>query len=350
MQPNAPHLERIRSQFLAFADRECRGSSPLYEALSRIVADDAALLGIAATVRSGQPAPNMLLGAVHALLMRGGTEPLRGWYGDLVDDPRDPSDVAGAFKDFCRRHEADLTRILGTRVVNTNEVARSAILFPAFAHVARLARSETIHPLEIGAAAGFNLLWAHHAYDYGTGSLAGDPNGRLVLRCEPRGAPVPDLAMERTRFAPPVGVDPHPIDVRNDDDALWLKALVWPEHEERAARLSLASELVRSRGVDLRRGDGADAVPEFAGTLPSGGALCVYHSFTENQMAPAARRTLDDSLTAAARVREVFRVGLEWLREHPAPTLWVDHYTPSGRRRQTLATGDTHGRWIAWGA
>ncbi len=63
--------EPLAKIFLRFAERECRGVSPLYEALARGVAADPRLLALAARAGAGQPPPNMLFAAVHALLLAG---------------------------------------------------------------------------------------------------------------------------------------------------------------------------------------------------------------------------------------------------------------------------------------
>ncbi len=36
------------------------------------------------------------------------------------------------------------------------------------------------------------------------------------------------------------GLDLNPLDVRDDDAVRWLQTLVWPEHEDRRARLTAA--------------------------------------------------------------------------------------------------------------
>jgi len=51
-----------------FAQQECQGSSPLYEHLATKIANDEDLLDIASSIPQDQPAPNLLLAAVHYLL------------------------------------------------------------------------------------------------------------------------------------------------------------------------------------------------------------------------------------------------------------------------------------------
>ena len=62
--------DALARRFVRFADQECRGYAPFYDQLARGIARDPDLLTIAACTRSGQQAPNLLLAAVHYLLLR----------------------------------------------------------------------------------------------------------------------------------------------------------------------------------------------------------------------------------------------------------------------------------------
>ena len=72
--------EELSRQWEVFAERECRGYSPLYESICRSVAVDDDLLAL---VESGPPSarqPNVLLAAVHYLLLGGVDHPLAEVY------------------------------------------------------------------------------------------------------------------------------------------------------------------------------------------------------------------------------------------------------------------------------
>ena len=93
--------EELSRQWEVFAERECRGYSPLYESVCRSVAVDNDLLAL---VESGPPSalqPNVLLAAVHYLLLGGVDHPLAEVYaGTSRTDP------APQFRDFCLTHRA----------------------------------------------------------------------------------------------------------------------------------------------------------------------------------------------------------------------------------------------------
>jgi hypothetical protein len=78
--------------------------------------------------------------------------------------------------------------------VQTNEVRRCSYLLPAVTLAARLAAPAPLALIEAGASARLNLGLDGYAYDYGTGTIAGDPRSQLTLQCELRGGTPPPLA------------------------------------------------------------------------------------------------------------------------------------------------------------
>jgi hypothetical protein len=171
--PDAP-LEALAQRFMRFAEQECGDYAPFYAHLARGIAHDPELLAIAAHTRSGQQAPNLLLAAVHDLLLRGADHALAAFYpsvAHLAAVP--PGDPLPAFRAFCRDHRAALIDLVSTRLVQTNEPQRCTVLLPAFSMVARLASGRPLALIEVGASAGLNLLFDRYGYDYGAGQSAG---------------------------------------------------------------------------------------------------------------------------------------------------------------------------------
>jgi hypothetical protein len=187
--------ETHAQRFERFAEQECRGVSPLYERLSLGIAADPELLALAAHAGAGQPAPNLLLAAVHFLLLKGARHALSAHYPSVrrpsARGAPAPLDELGepypAFRSFCDEHAATLQHLISTRLVQTNEVRRSACLLPAFGLVARRGGDRPLALVEIGASAGLNLLWDRYGYDYGQGRRYGDPHSPVQISCTPRG-------------------------------------------------------------------------------------------------------------------------------------------------------------------
>jgi Uncharacterized protein conserved in bacteria (DUF2332) len=98
-------------------------TSPLYRALCSVVAEDERLLGMLDCRRPGQDPSFLRFGAVHYLLLSGVEHPLSRFYASVSADPIAPDAATGwAFRDFCRRYEADLRSLIARKLVQTNVV------------------------------------------------------------------------------------------------------------------------------------------------------------------------------------------------------------------------------------
>jgi hypothetical protein len=350
----APAPDAISRRFRVFADAECRGSSPLYERLSYGVADDPDLVALAAHGRPGQPLPNLFFAAVRYLLRAEPSHPLASFYPSLSPIPN-PGDPLPAFRHFCLAHAGAMRDLLATRLVQTNEVRRSACLLPAFGLVAARAPGRPLALLEIGPSAGLNLLPDRYGFHYSDGRRAGDPASPVQLACELRGpvsAPIPET-VPAIGFR--LGIDLNPVDVRDADAVAWLRALVWPEHRERAALLDAALAVARREPPRLLAGDALDRLPDALATIPPGLAVCVFHSMVLNQFTPEARGRLAAILLDHGRARDIYRVSLGdlftegvSLADGPRPMLRLLTYHRGAVAEETFARCDPHGSWIEW--
>jgi len=96
----------------------------------------------------------------------------------------------------------------------------------------------------------------------------GAPDSTVALFCELRGPLVPPLPSRAPVIADRIGIDLAPIDAGDPEAALWLRACVWPEQRDRAARLRLALAVARSARLPLVAGDAVDALPAAIAALP----------------------------------------------------------------------------------
>jgi hypothetical protein len=335
----------LAARFSRFAEREATGACPLYERLARAIAGDADLLRLAASARAGQPVPNLFLAAVHCLVLQGRAPALAPFYAG--DGPPPSGDPGPALRATCLEHCDELRRLLATRLVQTNEVRRSACLFPAFALVARQAADRPLALVEVGASAGLNLVWDRYAYDYGDGRLYGATGSPVRIRSVVRGARPPGLAAGTPPIADRVGLDLEPLDLGDPAARLWLQALVWPGEGDRAALLDQAVRLVAPAPPRILAGDALVRLPDVLREIDSGSAVCVFHTHTANQLTPGQRARLDELLRAEARRRLLFRLSLEWL-DGPAPRLHRACLDAGGCTDRLLAYCGPHGEWLEW--
>jgi hypothetical protein len=340
-------IEMLSQQFRRFGERECVPASPLYGRLAVGIADDHALLAIAATAQA-RPVPNLLLAAVHFLLLQGADPALEAFYPDLAGDSQMPQigEPFALFRAFCLDHADAIQALLAHRRVQTNEVRRCACLLPAFTVAARRLGDHPLALVEVGASAGLNLLWDRYHYDYGIGGQCGDPSAPVRLACELRGDRRPPLPAPMPAIATRVGLDLNPIDVRDDDAALWLRALIWPEQRDRAALLAQAIGVAQQHPPPLLAGDAIALLPGVLANIPADATLCIYHSFTLNQFPSEARERFAALIAEHAARHNLALIAIEW--REPYPSVDLSLFEDGMRTDLRLAHCDAHGSWIEW--
>src|SRR5262245_22048375 len=240
--------------WIYFADTSCRGYSPLYDRICRAVAANDDVLDLVGEAPRRGHQPNVLLGAVHYLLLGGLDHPLADVYTGTSD-----ADPGPLFIDVCLTHRAEILELLATRHTNTNEVGRSAVLGPALTEVA--ARSgEPLTLVDVGCSAGVNLHCDRYALDYGPAGTTGPQDAPVRIACEVIGGH-PPIARALPPIAERVGIDREPVDLADDDEIRWLLACVWPD-TGRIPRTRLALGELRRTPPRVVRGDAVDAVGE----------------------------------------------------------------------------------------
>src|SRR5919107_5072905 len=187
----------ISDKYAEFATREARGVSPAYERLAMAVSRDDEILALLAGLPPAKQQPNLLFGVVRLL-------------GGPVEDPV-------PFHDYVVENWPVVESELRTRVTQTNEVGRCAVLLPVLAGL-----PQPLALLEVGASAGLCLYPDRYTYRYGNGVLG---TGRPVLECTATGLPSP-LAVPEVVWR--AGLDLDPLGVTDPSDFAWLDSLIWP--------------------------------------------------------------------------------------------------------------------------
>jgi hypothetical protein len=243
--------------------------------------------------------PLLLLGAMRDDALREGNgHPL--WQAIAAAEPEVRCATPAALATALSPDRRAVWLTLEARFVQTNETSRAlAWLWPA----ALAARSDPARPIvlaDIGASAGLNLVADHLP----------------AIWEQPDGAAVPVTPL------PPIigrtGFDSRPVDARDDDQARWLRACVWPGQRSRIERLEAAIGAFRR----LARGGAGPAVltcaaREVAARLPrpphtGGPRVIAYQTVVRDYMQA-------DDLRAYER-------GMDgWLQEcPPASALWME--------------------------
>ena len=347
MPTDQEQLSSLGRTFKRFADENFTGSSPLYAALAGSVAEDIDVLGIASSAR-GRPVPNLLFAAVHYLLMSGIDSALSSFYPSLTPDPRPNSAAYTHFREFCLAHESAIRDLLSTRLVQTNEVGRCAYLMPGFSLIADENPGLPLSLVDIGTSAGLHLLWDRYSYEYVCHAITGDTSSPVQVKAEVRGSNSPPIPAAFPSVAFRIGLDLNPIRLTDPDSALWLRALIWPEHERRAAQIKAAIGLAIENPPTLVAGNALETLPSVLDRIPAKSTLCIFHNYTLNQFSLEDRSRFDAILDECSMDRDVHLLSGEGLWGHDYAVLELVSIRSGSRSSRTLANVDFHGRWLEW--
>jgi hypothetical protein len=352
-------LDTLAERYARFA-AECEGISPLYAFLSAKIAQDRELLTLALACRPGQPPGNLLLGAVHFLLLQQPDHPLAAYYPSLTPQPLPREAAFPTFKAFCLEQQLALEEIVATHWVQTNEIRRCTYLLLAFAHIAKQTMhqgvAEPLAILELGASAGLNLLWDRYAYLYQHHGPQGEQvyeagvaDAVVRLHCVVRGDHMPPLPMTLPPVAWRMGLDLNPIDLRNAHHYLWLQALIWPEHHDRVALLEDARLIYHQHPPQLRQGDIAADLAGILAEMPAYATPVIFHTHVFNQVSGDVRERVLQQIADFSRERTLYRVGNDLEKpELQSFPLTLQIYQNSAVTTEHLADVDGHGRWLKW--
>ena len=339
-----------------FAERECRGYSPLYERICHAVARDDELLGLTAVGPPSARQPNVLLAAVHYLLLGGLDHPLADVYAG-----RSTADPAPLFRDVCLANRDEVLELLATRRTQTNECGRSAVIVAALAWVAGRV-GEPLALLDVGASAGLNLLCDQYRIDYGAAGVTGPLDSSVRIECRV------------LRGHPPIGAR----------SPCWRNASGWTARRStsttptRRAGCSRAcgptpgdsnaprprSRSARDANPQVVVGDAIADVGSVLDRLPGHATPCVTTTWMLAYLTPQQRSAFVDELA-----RFAVRRPLAWISaEGPGVVDCIDVGEPPGHDPTTpsalgavlydrdgyeatmLGWVHPHGRWIDWRA
>ena len=249
------------------------------------------------------------------------------------------------FIDFCSLRREALSELLAHRQTQTHEVRRAAVIATAFASLREEIAGRPVALLDVGAAAGLNLMLDQYGYQVGDEQLSAAAPGAPVLRTLSRGAKPPTLAPRPLNIAARLGLDTDPLDVLDEDAMRWLRACIWPEELERVALLDQATGFARARAPRVEKGDAVRDLLRAVATLPNDLPLCVMHTIMLAYLDDAGRASFAQTLGSIAATRETYWVSLEAFNASPATALADDAARASRRGDALLSVGRWRGGW-----
>lgn len=352
-------IDKWRAEFRRFAELREAQPSPLYRTLAaQIAADPTPYRALLAAIPANEQAPNLLFAAVHYRLSERPAAPLADFYASLRARPEPPDErAARLFREFCARHREALLPLLQQRRTQTNEVRRGLLVWPAVSIAGTIARRAALPLalLELGCSAGLNLLCDQYAYRYedenGVIHRAGNACSALELDAQLRGPLLPPLNAKPPAIHSRIGSDLNPIDIHDEGELAWLKALVWPEHRDRRHYLEQAIGIARSYPpLDLRRGDALQLLPTITAALPANCAPLIFHTYLAQQLPPPQRARLPGLIAACARRFPLaFHLWHERGAANPYPELKLRQFAGGELvSERLLAYAEAHARWLEW--
>ncbi len=283
-----------------------------------------------------------LAGALHDLARRAEHPDLTRLYPP--NPLPDTGTLARAALDTIKTADADVMRWLD-HPPQTNEVARSAILYAGLMQIA----AETGLPLsifEIGCSAGLNLIPDRYAYRLGDvrGGQAGSP---VVLVPDWQGATPagvdPDIASRR-------GCDRNVLDVTDAVHAERIISYVWPDQTDRINRVIAALDLARTDPPRIDQADAGDWIETvITDNATPGNTRVVLHSIAFQYFPEEVQRRITARIETAGAMATA-DTPLAWLSFEQFGTegprlvlrLWP------GDTSRVLAKADAHCRSIRW--
>jgi len=280
-------------------------------------------------------APLRLFGGVHYLELAG----------------IEPYALSGEWDDFRAALEAQrdfLGRFVREQAVQTNEVQRCFALLPAFLVLAAESGAEALDLVELGPAAGLNLLWDRYAYEYRAGRWGSSALRLSGVEYEP--VP-PEVLRQRLAVRRRLGIDLNPVDVTSEHGARLLHAFLWPGRVERAQRLRAAIAILRREPPTLVRGDYVELLPSVLAERDEDALTVVFQTASTGYIGAERRAELRALLEQAGREGP-----LGWISTRAVEELEEDRHDsyeleiglwPGGERRLLLRC-DFHGNWLRW--
>jgi len=343
------NIEKVSRIFKSFAEKECKGVSGLYYRLSHEVSEDNDLLRLALNSRERQPVPNLFFGSIHYLLLKYPGEELSNYYPSI--SKRVSSNIPiKLIKEFCVRRKAEILEVLKDRIVQTNAINRTSYLMPIV--FSRFDPDQQINLIDIGTSSGLTLNFEKYEYDYGNNKIYGD--SRVKIKTKILEGNLPKFN-ERLSVKRKIGIDQNPLDLTKEDNARWLKSLIWPDLQARFERLESAIELAKGSKLELYKAGDPKGFKEIIDQVPVSEGLMIYHTHVLYQFSSEERKGFREMLDKLGKERDYKYLAVEanavFDREDDKSNgikIELTEYQEGDKHTGTIGETDGHANWIKW--
>ncbi|WP_329787706.1 DUF2332 domain-containing protein [Lentzea sp. DG1S-22] len=327
-------LDLAQRRLREFAE-EAAAISPLYEHLASRAAADPEVAALLTAASEDNATGELLLAAAHRLVQAEPFHQLSNYYPSLGGTYGADESTWPLFREFLLERGDRVRALVSSQVIQTNEVRRAALLYPAVAAAAKQAGGP-IGLVEVATTAGLLLGLDQYSYRYQTAEagqvVAGPAKAALGLHCALElapGAVLPKLP-KAVKVAAKAGIGVAPADLTDEDAYAWLEACVWADQPERLRLFGVACGVLRKNPPRLVTGD---PVADLAKAVePIDAPLVVLSSGSGLDLAPA--------LSALGRP--------VWWAAHEAGELRLLRFGDGEVSSAVLATTEAHGQRLVW--
>jgi hypothetical protein len=342
-------LEKIKHRFIEFAESECKGNSALYYKLSIQISTDEELLKLASGTRVGQPIPNIFFAAVHYLLLKNCDKELAQYYPSIQKTQIIEIPFL-IFKAFCLENKDEIKVIISTKIVQTNVINRCTYLMPIFSKIiVEENRPSTI--IDIGTSAGLTLNFDQYEYWYNNQKVYG--NSKIINKSVIIDAAIPKI-YSITQPITKIGIDQNIIDPTDEDEIVWLKALIWPDQLERFITIEEALKLEELKNIKFIK---AQTIIDFETAIlkvDKTQNLIIYATHVLYQFSEEQKEAFYTMLEKVAQLRDFYFLSVEGIkilleRYHTKEiVIELTQFKNKQKIVTFLAETNGHGNWIKW--
>lgn len=293
--------------------------------------------------------PLRVTGGLHHLALTGSDLRLEPVYsGEVTDQSQVDALVLAIAKD----HDDALVGWLDGPP-QTNEAGRSASIMAGLLWLAERA-APRFDLLELGASAGVNTMMDRFHFELGEVEVgpAGSP---MQISTEWRGSGGPPPPVPGFEIVSVKGCDVAPIDLSDAEQALRLKAYVWPDAPERLLRIDAAIKLANERPPSLVNLGADDFVAQsLAEPQAAGTTRAIFHSIMWQYLPDTAQASISESIESAGEKATKDRP-IAWVSLETDPATFRHElsvrYWDGGKgqgERHLLGYAHPHGAWVEW--
>lgn len=286
--------------------------------------------------------PLRIAGGLHALHLIHEEPGLAPIYDGLA-----PTDAVERVAAALERHDHALLSWLDGPP-QTNEAGRSWGFAAAMLWLAHQGCPRDVALNELGSSAGINLMMRRYRFDLG-GVEVGPLEARMRIAPEWRGYPPPAGSFD---IVAAQGCDMAPVDLTDPEQALRLRAYIWPDLTARFARLDAAIETARRYPPEVAKCRAGEFVTRVLGEAPQTGVTRMIAHSVVWQYIPLEEQSAITAAIEKAGAEATSETPLAWVmleanrdtHRHELTVRWW----PGGPERAQLATAHPHGSWVEW--